>query len=201
MDEEKQEQITRLLLQWTAGDRGALDLLTASVYGEMRKIAEGCARNERPSHTLQPTALVNEAWLRLIKQAGLSFENRKQFYGLAAQLMRRILVDYARGARAGKRGGGERAVSLTDLELGVARDVDEFLALNQALDRLTAFRARQARVIELRYFAGLGVEEVAEFLSISAATVSREQKMAGAWLCKEMGTQEAALDNAKAAPS
>lgn len=181
-----EEQITELLIQWAAGDRSALDLLTAAVYGEMRKIAEGYLRHERSAHTLQPTALVNETWLRLAKQAGLSFENRKQFFGLAAQVMRRVLVDYARGARAEKRGAGESVLSLNNLDIGSTKDLDEFLALDQAIDRLAAIQIRQARVIELRYFAGLNLEEIAELLSVSPATVSREQKMAEAWLSRAM---------------
>jgi RNA polymerase sigma-70 factor, ECF subfamily len=191
MADDEPEQITRLLLQWAGGDRSALDLLTAAVYGELRKIADGYLRNERTAHTLQPTALVNEAWLRLAKQAGLSFANRKQFFGLAAQVMRGVLVDYARSARAEKRGAGERAFSLDGLEIGVRRDLDEFLALDQAIARLAALSSRQARVIELRYFAGLNVEEIAELLAVSPATISREQKMAEAWLGKAMGSPEA----------
>lgn len=181
-----QGEITQLLVRWTEGDRSALDLLTPVVYGEMRKIAEGYLRNERNNHTLQPTALVNETWLRLAKPARLSFHGRKQFFGLAAQVMRQVLVDYARAARAGKRGGGERAVSLDDWQLGSATDLDDFLALNEAIERLSAFSPRQARVIELRYFAGLNVEDMAELLAVSPATISREQKSAEAWLSRAM---------------
>jgi len=179
-------QITHLLVRWAGGDRAALDLVTAAVYGEMRKIAEGYLRRERTAHTLQPTALVNETWLRLAKQAGLSFESRKQFFGLAAQVMRRVLVDYARATHADKRGSGVSPVSLDNLEIGGTCDLDEFLALDQAIERLAALRSRQARVIELRYFGGLNVEEIAELLAVSPATVSREQKMAEAWLGKAM---------------
>ncbi|HTQ53165.1 MAG TPA: ECF-type sigma factor [Bryobacteraceae bacterium] len=182
----EEEQITGLLIQWANGDRNALDLLTASVYGEMRKIADGYLHQERSGHTLQPTALVNETWLRLAKQAGLSFENRKQFFGLAAQVMRRVLVDYARAARAGKRGAGEQALSMESLEIGIASDLDELLALDQALERLAVLHSRPARVIELRYFAGLNLEEISDLLAISPATVSREQKMAEAWLGRAM---------------
>lgn len=179
-----QEQITQLLIRWAEGDRGALDLVTTLVYGEMRKIAEGYFRRERNLNTLQPTALVNETWLRLAKQSGLSFESRKQFFGLAAQVMRRVLVDYARGSRTDKRGGGERTLSLSDFEAGSAAELDDFLALDEALVRLAACSERQARVIELRYFGGLNVEEMAELLAVSPATVSRDQKMAEAWLSR-----------------
>lgn len=182
----EQGQITQLLMRWTEGDRDALDTLTPAVYGEMRKIAESYLRRERSGHTLQPTALVNEAWLRLARPANLSFENRRQFFGLAAQVIRQVLVDYARGARAGKRGGGDRGVSLNDLELGTTTDLDVFLTLDEALNHLAAVSPRQARVIELRYFAGLNVEEMAALLSVSPATISREQKSAEAWLSRTL---------------
>jgi RNA polymerase sigma-70 factor (ECF subfamily) len=179
-------QITQLLVRWTEGDRDALDELTPVVYGEMRKIAEGYLRRERFGHTLQPTALVNEAWLRLAKPGHLSFENRKQFFGLAAQVIRQVLVDYARGARTGKRGGGDRPIPLSGLEVASATDLDAFLALDEALHRLAGFSPRQARIIELRYFAGLNVEEMAGLLDVSPATISREQKSAEAWLSRAM---------------
>ena len=156
----------------------------------MRKIAESHLRRERDGHTLQPTALVNEAWLRLAKPASLSFDNRKQFFGLAAQVMRQVLVDYARGARAVKRGDGERAVPLDGIEIGSSTDLDDFLTLDEALGRLAAVSPRQARVIELRYFAGLNVEEMAELLAVSPATISREQKSAEAWLSRSMGSRQ-----------
>ena len=190
MADDEQGQITQLLIRWADGDRAALDLLMPVVYGEMRRIAEGYLRRERGDHTLQPTALINEVWLRLAKQAELSFESRRQFFGLAAQMMRRILVDYARSARAEKRGGAEQAVSLNGLEVGAAVDVDEFLALNEAIERLAAFSPRQARVIELRYFGGLNVEEMAGVLDVSPATVSREQKSAEAWLSRAMEARQ-----------
>jgi RNA polymerase sigma factor (TIGR02999 family) len=190
MSGEKAEAITSLLVRWAAGDPGACDLLTASVYGEMRKIADGYLRHERSSHTLQPTALVNETWMRLAKQASLSFENRKQFFGLAAQIMRRVLVDYARAARAGKRGAGKQVLALDGLEIGTSCDLDEFLALDQAIERLAAIYPRPARVIELRYFGGLNLDEIAELMAASPATICREQKMAEAWLGRAMGAQQ-----------
>jgi RNA polymerase sigma factor (TIGR02999 family) len=186
MTSERQGQITQLLVRWAKGDRSALDLLTPVVYSELRKIAEGYLRRERGGNTLQPTALVNEAWLRLAKPAQLSFENRKQFFGLAAQVMRQVLVDYARGAHADKRGGGEAALPLVGVEIGASTDLDQFLALDQAINRLAAFSPRQARIIELRYFAGLNVEEMADLLAISPATISRERKSAEAWLSRAM---------------
>jgi len=185
---ERQGQITQLLARWAEGDRSALDLLTPVVYGELRKIAESYLRGEREGHTLQPTALVNEAWLRLAKPAQVSFENRKQFFGLAAQVMRRVLVDYARATRANKRGGGETSLPLNSLEVAVSSDLDQFLALDQAIERLATFSPRQARIVELRYFAGLNGEEMAGLLAVSAATISREQKSAEAWLSRAMAS-------------
>jgi len=167
--------VTQLLAQWGHGDRGALDSLMPIVYGELRRIAEGYLRHERSGHTLQPTALVNEAWLRLIRQDQPSFENRRRFFALAAQIMRRILVDYARGVRAGKRGGGVAPIPLGETPFAAEGDLDHFLALDQALDQLARCSPRQARIIEMRYFGGLNVEEVAAMLEVSAATVSREQ--------------------------
>jgi RNA polymerase sigma-70 factor, ECF subfamily len=189
MPSEEQGQITQLLVQWAEGDRSALDSLTPAVYSELRKIADGYLRRERSGHTLQPTALVNEAWLRLAKLANLSFENRKQFFGLAAQIMRQVLVDYARGAHARKRGGGESSIALNESEIGGAVDLDQFLALDQAIDRLAVFSPRQARIVELRYFAGLNGEEMAELLTVSPATISREQKSAEAWLSRAIGPE------------
>src|SRR5580704_10794105 len=186
MPGEEQGQITQLLVRWAEGDRSALDALTPVVYSELRQIAEGYLRRERGGNTLQPTALVNEAWLRLAKPAQLSFENRKQFFGLAAQVMRQVLVDYARGAHADKRGGSEAALPLVGVEIGASTDLDQFLALDQAINRLAAFSPRQARIIELRYFAGLNVEEMADLLAISPATISRERKSAEAWLSRAM---------------
>jgi RNA polymerase sigma factor (TIGR02999 family) len=190
MPGEEQGQITQLLVRWAEGDRSALDSLTPAVYSELRQIAEGYLRRERGGHTLQPTALVNEAWLRLANSAKLSFENRKQFFGLAAQIMRQVLVDYARGANAGKRGGGAPPIALDELEVGAAVDLDRFLALDEAIDRLAVFSPRQARIVELRYFAGLNGEEMAELLTVSPATISREQKSAEAWLSRAMASPE-----------
>ncbi len=174
--------VTQLLARWAQGDRSALDGLIPIVYAELRKIADGYLRRERSGHTLQPTALVNEAWLRLERQDGLQFEHRKQFYALAAQAMRRILVDHARAAHADKRGGGVEKTPLTAEVSGGANRTVELLALDQALDQLSRVSPRQAQVIELRYFGGLTVEEIGEIVGTSAATVSRDQRTAEAWL-------------------
>ena len=179
-------EVTQLLSRWAAGDRAALDDLTPIVYAELRRIANGYLRRERPGHTLQPTALVHEAWMRLMGQDRPSFERRNQFFALAAQVMRRILVDHARAAGAQKRGGGRPEGGLDGVAAAVAGDLDELLALDQALGRLAHMSARQAQVIELRYFGGLDLEEMAGLLGVSIATVSRDQKMAEAWLSRSM---------------
>jgi RNA polymerase sigma-70 factor (ECF subfamily) len=175
--------VTSLLDRWRRGDDHALDLASDVVYPELRRIADAYLRRERSDHTLQPTALVHEAFLRLTSAGQLHFESRKQFYALAAQLMRRILVDHARTVNAQKRGGGALKVPMDDA-LGAyhPRMADQFLVLHDALDRLAAFDARKARVIELRYFGGLTLEETAEFVGVSTATAQREQRVAEAWL-------------------
>jgi RNA polymerase sigma factor (TIGR02999 family) len=174
--------VTQLLARWAGGDRAALDLLMPAVYAELRKIADAYLRRERTGHTLQPTALVNEAWLRLVRQDELQFDHRKQFYALAAQAMRRILVDHARALDADKRGGGAPKTTLdAEVSAGANRTI-ELLALDEALEQLARVSPRQAQIIELRYFAGLTVEEVGDLVGVSAATISRDQKTAEAWL-------------------
>jgi RNA polymerase sigma-70 factor (ECF subfamily) len=178
--------VTSLLQRWADGDRAALDALMPVVYAELRRIADAYLRRERSGHTLQPTALVHEAWLRLVGQDRPAFAHRKQFFGLAAQLMRRILVDHARAARADKRGGDMTRTDLPpDLAIPVPH-VDDLLALDEALHQLAEVSPRQAQVIEMRYFAGLNVEELAGLLDVSPATISRDQKVAEAWLGQAM---------------
>lgn len=174
--------VTQLLLRWTDGEASALDLLMPAVYAELRKTASALMRRERGGHTLQPTALVNEAWLRLVRQDRVSFEHRKQFFGLAAQVMRRILVDHARAAKAGKRGGGVEPASLDDVRIASEDRAFELLALDHALTELSRVDPRQAQVIELRYFGGLTIDELAATLGVSAGTISRTQRAAEAWL-------------------
>lgn len=181
--------VTQLLMLWAGGDRAALDALTSIVYAELHKIAGGYLRRERNDHTLQPTALVNEAWLRLARQDQSSFENRRQFFALAAQIMRQILVDHARSLHAEKRGGGAPKASLEEaVALGV-EGPGEFLVLDDALTQLAGFSPRKARIIEMRYFGGLNVEEMAEVLGVSIATISREQRTAEAWLSQAMSAE------------
>jgi len=180
------ERVTALLVRWTDGDADALDSLMPLVYLELRKTAHALLRRERSDHTLQPTALVHEAWLRLVRQDRVSFEHRKQFFGLAAQVMRRILVDHARGAQAAKRGGGAPVAALED-NMAIAHDKTfDLLVLDQALTELSRVDARQAQLIELRYFGGLTVDEVADLLGLSPATISRGQRAAEAWLSQAM---------------
>ena len=174
--------ITQLLGKWARGDKAALDTMMPLVYAELRKIADGYLRRERDGHTLQPTALVHEAWLRLVEQDSGAFEHRRQFYGLAAQVMRRILIDHARALNAAKRGGGAHVAPLDGDTPAADARLLELLALDEALHALARISPRQARVIELRYFGGLNVEEMADVLEVSPATISRDQKTAEAWL-------------------
>jgi RNA polymerase sigma factor (TIGR02999 family) len=181
--------VTQLLGRWADGDRGALDSLTPIVYAELRKIADGYLRRERGSHTLQPTALVHEAWMRLVRHDQDSFANRKQFFALAAQLMRQVLVDHARNVNAEKRGSGAPRLSLDQSVPSAEGSLEDFLVLDEALTRLGGFSPRKAQVISMRYFGGLKVEEIAELLDVSIATVSREQKTAEAWLSHVMSAE------------
>jgi RNA polymerase sigma factor (TIGR02999 family) len=178
--------ITQLLIAWGNGRDEALAELMPQVYEELRRIAVGRFRHELAGHTLQPTALVHEAYLRLVDQRRMQWRNRAQFYGVAAQIMRRILVDQARSRHADKRGAGWRLVSLTDHEPAAEPATLDVVALDQALQRLEVFDAQQSRIVELRYFGGLTIEETAEALKISPATVVREWTIARAWLRSEL---------------
>ena len=178
--------VTRLLQQWSNGQEQALDRLVPHIHGELRTLAASYLRRERPDHTLQPTALVNEAFLKLIDQRAVKWQNRAHFFGIAAQAMRRILVDHARAHAADKRGGDVRKVPLDAATLiGPAVDVD-LLALDEALTRLAALDPQQSRIVELRFFGGLTIEETAEVMNISPATIGREWRMARAWLSAEL---------------
>lgn len=173
---------TRLLLAGGEGDRQALDAMMPLVYDELHRIAARYLGGERPGHTLQPTALVHEAYLRLINQRSVDWRNRAQFMGIAAGMMRRILVNHARDRAAAKRGAGRERVSLSLVEAMAGRAEVELIALEEALERLAAVDARKARVVELKFFAGLTMEEVAEVLGVSRATAEREWSFARAWL-------------------
>ena len=178
--------VTGLLQDWNRGDREALGKLLPLVYDELHRLAELYMRRERSDHTLQPTALVHETFLQLVDQDRIRWQNRAQFYGVAAQLMRRIVLKHARSHNADKRGGGAVHVPLEEELAGSELRATELIALDEALVRLAAFDARQSRIVELRYFGGLTIEEVAECLEVSTATVKREARIARAWLQREM---------------
>ena len=184
------QDLTRLLLAWSDGDESALSQLIPLVQGELRRLASRSLRGERPGHPLQTTALVNEAYLRLIDQQNVDWQNRAHFFAVAAQIMRHLLVDHARARHYAKRGGGARYVAL-DEAAAIAPERDaELLALDEALSRLAALDARKSRVVELRYFGGLSVEETAEVLGMSEITVKREWRKAKAWLYLELSGEE-----------
>jgi RNA polymerase sigma-70 factor, ECF subfamily len=181
------EGITQLLIDWDKGDQAALEKLMPLVYSELRRLAGNYLRRERGEHTLQPTALVNEAYLKLVDQRNAKWQNRAHFFGISAQLMRRILVDHARQHQAAKRGGaGQQRISITSAETVVKQPQVDLLALNEALDELAKMDPQQSRIVELKFFGGLSIEEIAEVLSIGHATVERDWKMARAWLRRQL---------------
>lgn len=181
------ENITHLLLKWSAGDQTALDQLMPLVYDELRQIARSYLRQRGNQHSLQPTALVNEAYLRLVNQQHVNWQNRAQFFGLAAKLMRNLLVDHVRERRAAKRGGGQYNLSLTyaDQAAQPQKEID-LIALDEALERLAVLSLQQSRIVELRFFGGLTIPETAAAIGVSHATVEREWSVARAWLFSEL---------------
>jgi RNA polymerase sigma factor (TIGR02999 family) len=179
------EEVTRLLRSLNAGDRDAVDALVPIVYSELRKLAAHYLKSEREGHTLQPTALVHEAFLKLVEQE-TQWQNRTHFFAMAANLMRRILVDYARGHNAEKRGGAVEKVLLEDAFVFVKEKPSEMLALNEALDDLAKIDPRRAKVVELKFFGGLNNEEIAEVLGVHSNTVLRDWNLARAWLRTRM---------------
>ncbi len=184
---EKSPEITLLLQEWSGGKQEALDALLPLVYAELHRQASRYLRRERAGHTLQTTALIHEAYLKLIDQRGVNWQNRAHFFGISAQAMRRILVDYARGKHRAKRGGIGEDLPLEEAALVVSeeRSVD-LVALDEALTRLAKFDEQQARIVELRYFSGLSIEETAEVLRISPTTVKSDWNVAKAWLRHEI---------------
>jgi RNA polymerase sigma factor (TIGR02999 family) len=181
------EGVTQLLKDWNEGDQSALDRLMPLVHAELRRLANNYLRRERANHTLQPTALVNEAYLKLVDQKNARWQNRAQFFGVAAQLMRRILVDHARLHRAEKRGGSDQQrLSLTNIERTTDTPDIDLLALHEALNELAEVDPQQSRIVELKFFGGLSIEETAEVLSVGHATVERDWKMARAWLRRKL---------------
>ena len=180
------DKVTQLLCELTGGNRAVVDELTPLVYSELKRIAGAQLRSERVGHTLQATALVHEAYMKLVDQRGVSWQNRAHFFGIASQIMRRILLDYAKAQKREKRGGGAHKTSL-DEALVVAEDrASDLVRIDEALTRLEALDPRQAKVVELRFFGGLNVDETAEAMGISAPTVKREWAMAKAWLHREL---------------
>ena len=188
----KSDGITRLLNAWQDGDAAARDQLFVVVYDELRRRASAQLRRERQGHTLRPTALVHEAYLRLLGQDRVKWQNRAQFFALAAKMMRRILVNHAEAHRAAKRGGGAQKLSLDDAISFFDEQHLDLLELNEALERLSLLDERQGRIIELRFFGGLTVDEAAGVLEISPATVKREWDMAKTWLLRELTNAERA---------
>lgn len=187
------ERVSKLLLNWGQGDQGAREALIPLVYDELRRLARRYLRRERPDHTLQSAALVNEAYLRLIRQDQPQWQNRAHFFAVAAQLMRHILVDHARNRAAAKRGAGAPRLTLDpDVALPQARDVD-LVALDDALNQLAALDPQQSRLVELRFFGGLSIEETSVVLGVSPATVKREWATARAWLQREMRNKETSV--------
>lgn len=191
MPDESSTEVTYLLSRWRSGDRDALDSLMPLVYEELRILARHYLRMERPDHTLQSTALVHEAYVRLLGQNPPELKNRAHFFGVAAKLMRQILVDHARTRRAAKRGGDSLKLTLSDdISDWKGKDMD-ILALDEALEGLARLNAQQSQIVELRFFSGLSIDDTSEVLGVSAATVKRHWTTARAWLYREMNRSEA----------
>ncbi len=179
-------QVTKLLKDWGAGDESVPDKLMPLVYGELRRLAHQYMRREKPGHTLQTSALVNEAYVRLVDQSKIQWESRAHFFGIAARLMRQILVDHARRQNFAKRGGGAIRVSLNEATNVAQEQSASVMALDDALNRLEKIDPRKSRIVELRFFGGMSIEETAEALKVSPGTVMRDWTFARAWLQKEM---------------
>ena len=185
----RSSEVTVLLKAWSAGDPDALDRLTPLVYQELRQIAQRYARRERCDRTLQATALVNEAYLKLVDSAGVEWQDRAHFFAVSAQIMRRILVDAARMRDAGKRGGGGAHVQLDRMMIAAPARAGELVAVDQALEELAKFDPRKAHVVELRFFGGLSVAETAEVLKVSEQSVLRDWKLARSWLLERLAAR------------
>ena len=194
MSAPSQKQITQMLVDWGNGDQAALEKLTPLVYGELHRLARRYMGRERPGHTLQTSALVNEAYIRLIDWKNIHWQNRAHFFAVSAQLMRRILVDFARSRNYAKRGGAAQNVSFEET-MAVSREKDaDLVALDDALDSLARLNERQSRVVELRFFGGLELQEIAEVLKVSVGTVRRDWSLARAWLHRELSRTENPAD-------
>ena len=187
---EPQHEVTAILHDWSGGDAQAPERLMPFVYDEMRRLARSFLVKERDGHTLQPTALVNEAYLRLVDQTRVDWRNRAHFYGIAASMMRRVLIDHARAHAAEKRGGGAVRLSLDDVQVPLEQRAADFVALDEALKRLSQFDERKSKVVEMRFFGGLNDEEIAEVLGVTTRTVLRDWKKARLWLYRELSGLE-----------
>lgn len=188
--EPQQHEVTRILHDWSGGDKKAPERLMPLVYDELRRLARVYLARERVAHTLQPTALVHEAYLRLVDQTRVSWQNRAHFYGIASSMMRRVLIDHARAHVTEKRGGDTIRLSLDDVQIPLEQRAASLLALDEALEKLSQLDERKGRIVELRFFGGLSDEEIAEVLSVSTRTVLRDWKTARLWLYRELAPAE-----------
>jgi RNA polymerase sigma factor (TIGR02999 family) len=179
-------QVTQLLSDWSSGDQSARDQLMPLVYDELHRLAHNYMKRESPGHTLQTSALVNEAFVKLVDQRNVRWQNRAHFFGIAAQLMRRILVDHARSRQSAKRGGGSHSISFDEALVISDERSAEVVAVHEALERLSELDTRKGQIVELRFFGGLSIDETAEVLGVSPGTVMRDWTMAKAWLRREM---------------
>ena len=186
MTQSSTHEVTELLIEWSNGDKAALDKLMPLIHEELRRLARHYMSHERPGHTLQTTALVNEAYLRLVNRKGVHWQNRAHFFAIAATLMRSILVDHARSHASAKRGGGGHKIELNETMIVSQERAADVVALDDALKRLADFDPQQSRIVELRFFGGLTIDETAEVLDLSPATIKREWATAKAWLYREL---------------
>ena len=186
MGEELQHEVTQILHDWSGGDTQAPERLMPFVYDELRRLARSFLSRERDGHTLQPTALVHEAYVRLVDQTRVNWQNRAHFYGIASSMMRRVLIDHARARATGKRGGGAIRLSIDDVQVPLEERAASFIALDEALKRLEQMDERKCKVVELRFFGGLSDEEIAEVLGVTTRTVLRDWKKARLWLYREL---------------
>ena len=191
MGDERQHEVTQILHDWSGGDANAPERLMPLVYDEMRRLARSFLARERGGHTLQPTALVNEAYLRLVDQTRVNWQNRAHFYGIASSMMRRVLIDHARAHATEKRGGAAIHLSLEDIQVPLEQRAASFVALDEALERLAQFDERKCKVVEMRFFGGLSDEEIAQVLGVTTRTVLRDWKKARLWLYRELSLDQA----------
>jgi RNA polymerase sigma-70 factor (ECF subfamily) len=191
MSGERQHDVTRILHDWSGGDPAAPERLMPFVYDELRRLARTFLARERGAHTLQPTALVHEAYVRLVDQRSVNWQNRAHFYGIAASMMRRVLIDHARAHATEKRGGSVVHLSLEDVQVPIEQRASDFVALDEALEKLSQFDERKCRIVEMRFFAGLKDEEIAEVLGVTTRTVLRDWKKARLWLYRELSLDQA----------